>query len=148
MVVLRDCHCCKTSSPDPRSAEGQLFGEETVQLSKPGRQLGTQILLHELSGPSICGALQFFLRPSFLVFNIFCRVPVPEEKKTRHHEKRGYLNYSIHTLSWAMEGCRPIHGKIAMAKFMPEQRHSRLSRIRPGDGAAIPKQISQCLNML
>jgi len=47
-----------------------------------------------------------------------------------------------------MEGCRPIHGKIAMAKFMPEQRHSRLSRIRPGDGAAIPKQISQCLNML
>jgi len=47
-----------------------------------------------------------------------------------------------------VEGCRPIHGKIAITKFMPEQRHSRLSRTRPGDGAAVPEQISQCLNML
>jgi hypothetical protein len=47
-----------------------------------------------------------------------------------------------------VEGCRPIHGKIAMAKSMPEQRHSRLSRIGPGDGAAVLEQISQCLNML
>jgi hypothetical protein len=99
MVVLRDCHRRKTSRPNPRSAEGQLFEEKAVQLSEPGRQLGTQILLHKLGGPSICEALQFFLRPSFLVFNIFCRVLVPEEKKTRHHEKRGYLNYSMHTLS-------------------------------------------------
>jgi hypothetical protein len=99
MVVLRDCHRRKTSPPDPKSAKGQLFGEEAVQLSEPGRQLGTQILIHELGGPSICGALQFFLRPSFLIFSIFYRVSVPEEKKTRHHEKRGYLNYSMHTLS-------------------------------------------------
>jgi hypothetical protein len=31
---------------------------------------------------------------------------------------------------------------------MPEQRHSRLSRTGLGDGAAVPEQISQCLNML
>jgi len=99
MVVLRDCHRRKISPPDPKSAEGQLFEEEAVQFLEPGRQLGTQILLHELGGPSICGAFQFFLRPSFLVFNIFCRVLVPKEKKTIHHEKRSYLNYSMHTLS-------------------------------------------------
>jgi hypothetical protein len=99
MVILHDGHRRKTSPPDPKTAEGRLFGEEAVQLSESGRQLGTQILLHELSGPSIYGAFQFFLQPSFLIFNIFFRVPIPEEKKTRHHEKRGYLNYSIHTLS-------------------------------------------------
>jgi hypothetical protein len=47
-----------------------------------------------------------------------------------------------------VEGCRPIHGKIETAKSMPEQRHSRLSRTGPGDSAAMPKQISQCLKML
>ncbi len=47
-----------------------------------------------------------------------------------------------------MEGCRPIHGKIETAKSMPEQRHSRLLRTGPGDGAAVPEQISQCLKML
>lgn len=103
MVVFRDCHRCKTSPPDPRSAEGQLFvEEEAIQFLEPGRQLGTQILLHELGGPSIYGAFQFFLRPSFLVFNICCRVSVPKEKKTRHREKRGYLNYSMHTLSLSL----------------------------------------------
>jgi len=76
MVVLRDCHRRKTSPPDSRSVEGQLFVEKAVQLSEPVCQLGTQILLHELGGPSIYEALQFFLRPSFLVFNIFCRVSV------------------------------------------------------------------------
>jgi hypothetical protein len=47
-----------------------------------------------------------------------------------------------------VEGCKPIHGKIETAKSMPEQRHSRLPKTRPGDSAAVPKQISQCLKML
>jgi len=99
MVVLRDCHRHKISPPDSRSAEGQLFQEEAIQFLEPGCQLGTQILLHKLGGPSICGAFQFFLQASFLVFSNFCKVLVPKEKKTRHHEKRSYLNYSMHKLS-------------------------------------------------
>jgi len=30
MVILHDCHCRKTSSPDMKNAEGQLFEEEVV----------------------------------------------------------------------------------------------------------------------
>jgi len=92
MVVLRDYHCYKTSSPDSRNAERQLFEEEAIQLSEPQRQLRRQIPLHELSHPSIYRVLQFFLRPSFFVSDIFYSVPVLKEKKTKHHEKRGFLN--------------------------------------------------------
>jgi len=45
---------------------------------------------------------------------------------------------------WAVEGCGPIRGKIAM----PEEHHSRLSRTWPWNGATISKQISQRVNML
>jgi hypothetical protein len=30
LVVFRDCHSCKTTSPHLRTAEGQFFGEEAV----------------------------------------------------------------------------------------------------------------------
>jgi hypothetical protein len=49
---------------------------------------------------------------------------------------------------WAMEGCGPIHGKIATTKSMPEEHHSRLSRTWPWNGATISEQISQRVNML
>jgi len=67
LVVFRDHHSCKATSPHSRTAEGQLFEEEAIQLSEPGRELRTQICLHEFSRPIIYEMLQFFLQPSFFI---------------------------------------------------------------------------------
>ncbi len=141
LVVFRDRHSCKTTSPHSISAEGQFFREEAVQLLEPGRELWRQICLHEFSRPIICVVLQFFLRPNFFIFDFsFNGVPIPKGKKIRRREEKKRF------FEWAsirvVEGYRHVYSEIASTKHVPEQRHSRLSRTRAKDGAIVPKKIS------
>jgi hypothetical protein len=147
LVVFRDHHSCKATSPHLRTAERQFFGEEVVQLSKPRCELRTQICLHEFSRLIICRVLQFFLWPSFFIFDFsFTSVPIPEGKKVKcREEKKRFCEWASIRV---VEGYQLIYNEITSTKLVLEQRHSRLSKTGAEDGAIVLKEISQRSNML
>jgi hypothetical protein len=65
--------------------------------------------------------LEFFLRPSFFVSDVFfASVPVLEEKKTKGHEKKRFSEGACMCKVSAKEGYQHVHSEIAATEPMPE----------------------------